>query len=112
MTKLAREKGFALIELIIAMTILLIIIFSFTTLFTTSFSGIFGAGDRSEALFKAQEKIDREISSGLNDNNDELIVYFGSEHQITVDGEKKVIDHDYDNDERNITLMYFLPDVR
>ncbi len=55
--KLMRANhGFSLIEIIIAMAVLLIIIFAFTTLFTFAFGGIFTQGRKSEALYKEVQK--------------------------------------------------------
>lgn len=62
--KINQEKGFTLVEVLVAIVILLIVVISFTTLFSSSYKGIAGSGQRSEALFGIQE----EIESNLEDS--------------------------------------------
>ncbi len=78
--KLQQERGFTLVEVLIAIVILLIIVISFTTLFTSSYRGITSSGDRSEALFGIQENIERDLK-------DANAVVVGSESIVFTDGE-------------------------
>ena len=108
-----KEEGFTIIEVLIALTILVIIIFSFTTLYTTSFTGIFRAGDKSEALFDLQEEIDNAIAEGPSSEFEEatLTIKFDNEEvtkEVTVSGEPKHIVQEYED--RSVDLFYFLPD--
>ncbi len=102
------QKGFTLVELLIAISILMMIIFSFTLLFTTSFSGIFGAGRKSEALFRAQEEMDNKIASGLEEQYDEtnLTIVF-DELLLEVTGEVKQVGYEYED--HTGTIKYFFP---
>jgi len=104
-----KEEGFTIIEVLIALTILVIIIFSFTTLYTTSFTGIFRAGDKSEALFDLQEEIDNAIAEGPSSEFEEatLTIKFDNE-EVTVSGKPKHIVQEYED--RSVDLFYFLPD--
>lgn len=108
-----REEGFTIIEIIIALFILMVILFAFTTLFTGSISGIFGAGHKSSALYEAQREMDNEISEGLNDQYDpetHEIIFIdndGEEIPVPVEGEEKQIEYEYE--EYTDELYYFLP---
>lgn len=57
-----RKKGMTLIEVVISIAILGIIAASFLTMFSNGFSNIFIAGNRTRALAKAQEIIDKAYS--------------------------------------------------
>lgn len=73
------KKGFSLIEVIIASSILLIIVFSFAALLSTSFAGIFGAGRNSRTLFEAQQELEAAIAAGSSTpGTDPLTVTFPS----------------------------------
>jgi len=109
------KAGFTLVEIIVSVAILSIIIFAFSILFTTSFSGIFSAGRKSEALFKVQEEMDKKIAEGLSNNfdssnPDQLTIEFDY-RTVTVEGEIKEEQISYDNEERLVDLFYFMPDI-
>ena len=106
MNTLSQEKGFSLIEVLVALAILMISIFAFTTLFTTSFQGIFRAGHKSEAMFEAQEKIDQAIAAGTNSGADNISIVF-NDLTINLSGEEFEIDYPYDD--YSGKLIYFLP---
>lgn len=101
------QKGFTLIEVIVAVAILMIIVFSFTLMFTTSFSGIFRAGHKSRALFETQDEMDNKIAGNLNSGVDSISVQF-DQIAITVVGEIKEVTYEYEG--RNGVLYYFLPE--
>jgi len=103
---LNKESGFALVEVLVALVILVIIIFAFTTLFTSSFQGIFRAGNKSEALFESQEEIDQFIAEGGSSGVDTITIEF-SNLVIEPEGEVKVITYNYENFSGELT--YFLP---
>ena len=75
------QKGMMLVEVLMAMLILAIIIFSFSRLFTSSYAGIYNAGYKSEALFKAQQKME----NAINDTSfvDPEVTYTPN-HSITI----------------------------
>ncbi len=112
MSFLKREEGFTLTEIMVALAVLTIIIFAFTTLFTSSFSGIFRAGRKSASLYAAQKEMDHKIAQGTDVSPGEeqemtpTIIF----DQITIDdvsGERLEILYEYE--ERSGTLVYFLP---
>lgn len=101
------QKGFTLIEVVVALAILVIIVFSFTIMFTSSFSGIFRAGHKSRALFEAQEEMDNKIAGNMNSGANAITVQF-DQIDVTVDGEIKEVTYEYEG--RNGVLYYFLPE--
>lgn len=60
--RISDEKGFTLIEVLVALLVLMIIIFSFSILFVNSYTNIFSAGTKSEAIYLAQEKMEATIA--------------------------------------------------
>lgn len=115
MDLMKNKAGFTLVEVIVSVAILSIIIFAFSILFTTSFTGIFNAGRKSEALFKVQEEMDKRIAEGLSNdfdssNPDQLTIQF-DHRTVTVDGEIKEEQVSYDNNEKLVDLYYFMPDI-
>lgn len=117
MKNLNQEKGFTLVEVLVAMAILMIIIFTFTVLYTSSFAGIARAGKVSEELFNAQKDMDNIIAEGLEtlpeETPPEMEIEFvdgvgNVVHTVKVKGEEKEVF--YEHEERSGTLKYFLPE--
>lgn len=103
---LSNEKGFTLIEIIISLAILGMIVISFTTAFTSSFSGIFSSGKKSQALHEAQTKIDRKINS-VTTGRDILKIKFLGVPEITIQGKKEIVNVEYND--RSVSLTTFIP---
>ncbi|MDW7673463.1 MAG: prepilin-type N-terminal cleavage/methylation domain-containing protein [Bacillota bacterium] len=57
--KLFNEKGFSLVEVIVAITILGIVIVSISGLYTGSFASVFAAGNKNQALRIAQQQLEK-----------------------------------------------------
>jgi prepilin-type N-terminal cleavage/methylation domain-containing protein len=57
---LRNDKGLSLVEVLVAITILLIIVIVFAALFNTSIRGIISSGDRSSTLFDLQKDLEAE----------------------------------------------------
>lgn len=100
-----KEKGFTLIEVLIAMSILTIIITAYMGLFTNSYVSIFSTGRKSEAIYTAQEKIADSDYTAVDNNP--LSIEFGSK-TITINGETVVSDEEYDN--KKVMITMFIPD--
>jgi prepilin-type N-terminal cleavage/methylation domain-containing protein len=102
------NTGFTLVEVMVAFAILAIMIFAIINIFNLSYSGIFRAGRKSEALFYAQENMDNSIAGGIESGSELTthVIVFGGE-SITVTGEEKEIDYNYEGFPG--TLKYFLP---
>ncbi|KUO50588.1 MAG: hypothetical protein APF76_08040 [Desulfitibacter sp. BRH_c19] len=60
--KAFHQDGFTLIEVLVALTILTIIIVSFTTLFTSSYIHIMSAGNKSKANYEVQKDMESKIA--------------------------------------------------
>jgi prepilin-type N-terminal cleavage/methylation domain-containing protein len=61
-----KKKGMTLIEVIIAIAILGIIGVAFLTLFTSGFSFITRAGNRSEAGFNTQTQVEQALNNAIS----------------------------------------------
>jgi len=101
-----REEGFSLVEVLVALAVLTIIIFAFTTLFTSSFSGIFRAGRKSASLYEAQAALDHVIEQGTASTAAEVTILFGS---IAVNVKGEEVTEEYQYEDRTGQLVYFLP---
>ncbi len=108
MNLVKHEKGFSLIEVIVAVSILLIIISAFSLLFTNSFSGIFTAGRQSRSLFQAQEEIDNAIAGGTGNSGGDILVVNFDYRTVEIDGQEIIINYEYEG--RSNNLYYFLPE--
>ncbi len=122
------EKGFSLVEVLVAMAILTIIVVCFTFAFGWSFENIFLMGDKSKAAAKAQETIERlyvnidddEVGLRRVDSTDELYNYYepgnyyiepGVDYTLEdeeVEGYKVTAVVFYKNGERNVTFNTFI----
>ena len=103
------EKGFTLVEVLVAIFILMIVIFAFTGLFTTSFVGIFSAGNKSNALYGAQADMEENITGYDNTSTDSLVIPFSS--PITLTGKYVTINKTYTDssgNSRSVSIITFV----
>jgi len=128
---LNKSEGFALVEIIVSITLLLIIITAYTSLFTTSFSGIFAAGHKSNATYEMQTDMEKAIAehniilvdvttansaSGniitttVEDSPDFSIVF--NSGTVSVDGKyiSKEVKYNVEGHERTVSTASFVPD--
>lgn len=105
--KIQEENGFSLVEVILAISILMIVVAAFTLLYTTSFSNIFTAGRKSKSLFEAQELVDNLITGDANYQYDSTLVIEFDQRTITIEGEEISVEYQYED--RSGDLYYFLP---
>lgn len=81
------HKGYTLVEMLIALTILLIISSALLILFANSFRSIEISGKKNKELYEIQEKIEQSISSDNISGEKELIISFpGVEQPIRMSG--------------------------
>ena len=80
------EKGFSLVELLVAMVILVLIVFAFTPLFVGSIDRIYFAGDKTEALYQGQSDLEVDIAERITVDGLELVFTFGEDTEVTVPG--------------------------
>ena len=79
-----KEEGFTIIELMIALSILMIILFAFTPLLVGSIERIGYAGDKSEALYQSQADLETNISLRETIDGYEVTFTFGDEEDQTI----------------------------
>lgn len=72
------EHGFTLVEILVSIVILAILAACFISLFTGSSSNIFTSGDRSQALYKAQESLEFVMSEGVSTPEATLSIQYDS----------------------------------
>lgn len=78
------HKGFTLVELMVALTILLLIVFAFTPLLLGSIERIHYAGDKSEALYQSQAEIEVKIFERDTIDGHEVTFVFGDNEEVSV----------------------------
>ena len=105
---LYNNKGFTLIEIIVAMAILFLISMIFIPLFSFSVGAIFDAGDKSEKIFDAQGRVDRAIEAEDPSGEDKVSINFPDTDDLEIPREKLEIKYEYDDYSSHIT--YFLPE--
>ena len=105
---LSEEKGFSLVEIVVAMAILSIVAAIFLTLMTFSAGMIFTAGNKSEQIFETQGEVDNKIVTSDTDTSVSVTVNvtFPDSVIIPVAGER--LEEDYEGFSGSI--IYFLPD--
>jgi len=102
------EKGFSLVEILVALTILLIIATAFLSLYTQSYLGIAYSGHKNKALYEAQQEIEELILSNESDGKDELeIIFPGLEHSIKIRGKVELRNVQYG--EKSASVAVFIP---
>lgn len=122
MNRINNENGFSLIEVLIALTVLLVIITAFSVLFSESFVGIFASGNKSEAQYILQDSIENEMGN-IEKNVAEVdktslnvsgfSIEFSDNEDITVDGERIIFETTFDDGkdpEREVEITVFLSD--
>jgi len=72
--KLLANKGFSLVELLIAMLILMLIVFAFTPLLVGSIERLQYAGDKTEAVYLGQSDIEEMIVKQQTMGGDEITI--------------------------------------
>jgi len=119
--KLLNSKGLTLVEILVAFAILGIITTVFLSLFTNGYKTIFSAGQKSTAVFKAQEVMEGQIAgvptpSGVVNNirvsetlNTNLSINF-SEKVIVVKGKTMLVQ--YDDNKHVINFTSFISENR
>ncbi len=85
------NNGFTLIEVVVAMSIIMIVIFAYTMLFTNSYEYIFKAGEKSESLFSAQQNIEYLVALREEGAGQTVELKFSGQDPIEVLGRKQEV---------------------
>lgn len=112
MDNLRDNKGVTLVEIVVSLAILGIISAAFATLFTNGFRVIFSAGDKTVALYEAQDSVENIIAENHPAGGTSippLTMYFNdisgsglTDHEVAVEGRQV--------EDINNRLTAFLPD--
>ncbi|HOY89049.1 MAG TPA: prepilin-type N-terminal cleavage/methylation domain-containing protein [Bacillota bacterium] len=87
MKTLRNQKGFTMVEVIIAAVMLVTVAVALLGLYGNNFGWIVGAGYRMKALDEARTEMDSQIASGApDDSTDSLSISFPGASTITVMG--------------------------
>lgn len=89
---LVDSKGFTLVEVLVAMSILMLVVFAYTALFTSSFEGIFRAGEKSEGLFLAQKNIENLVAIREAGTGQVLDINFPNTAEYEIWGRKQEVE--------------------
>lgn len=103
------NHGFSLVEVIVALSILLLIVIAFTTLFTFAFGGIFTQGSKSEALYEdVQKELEEKYDQGNPGSADTLFIDFG-DSSINLNVPGVIVTEQYTYEDRTGTIYTFIP---
>ncbi|GAB6182086.1 hypothetical protein JCM14036_34050 [Desulfotomaculum defluvii] len=103
-------KGFTLMEIMIAMSVIAIIIAAFAPLLSSSYSAIFSAGRQSNTLYTIQQKLESDIAGYDNTGEETLNLYF-TNFTLNVQGAKIIKNEKYtesNGQERTIKVETFV----
>lgn len=104
---LRSDKGLSLVEVLVAITILLMIVIVFTTLFNTSIRGIFSSGDRSSTLFELQKDLEAENPVPTIIDNQPKNISFGN--GVNISGKQGTFKQNM-ADGNEVLIHVFIPD--
>jgi prepilin-type N-terminal cleavage/methylation domain-containing protein len=100
------EKGFSLIEVLIAIFILLMVVIVFMTLSNFSISGIVSSRDRSDILFNIQKELEAENPTPAVDNQAIDIIF---NNGVSITGKQGTFVQSMP-DGKEVTINVFIPD--
>ncbi|RQD74089.1 MAG: prepilin-type N-terminal cleavage/methylation domain-containing protein, partial [Candidatus Syntrophonatronum acetioxidans] len=78
------NRGFTFIEVLVALTILIVIVFAFTPLLVGSINRIHFAGDKSEALYEGQSEMEVDIAERRTIDGYELVFTYGDNEDTEI----------------------------
>jgi len=85
MRKLSNQKGFTVVEVIVAAVILVVVAVALLSLYGTNFGWIVNAGYKTEAIDAAKTDIDTQIASGTAAATDSITFSFNGTIPAKVD---------------------------
>ncbi len=102
------EEGFTLVEVLVAMFLLLMLVVTFTVLFTSSFNGIMTSGHRSETVYASQQDVDSETNP-VSTSSTIISVIFSGLDPIEIQGNHEIFIKEY-SDGREVVIDLFKPE--
>ena len=106
---LSGDKGFSMVEIIVALALLSLVAVGFLTLISFSANLIFNAGTKSEVIFEKQGVIENIIDESNPSGDDVIIVVLPpDEPDVSVSGKMLVVDYEYND--FSSSIVYFLPE--
>ncbi|HHY10081.1 MAG TPA: prepilin-type N-terminal cleavage/methylation domain-containing protein [Firmicutes bacterium] len=114
---LKTEKGFTLVEVVVALLVLAVITAAVVGIYNSGLLAIFQSGKRTEAIYEVQAKLDQAISKGIAEvaeTDPPLKIHFqGLEKPIEIEG--KIVTKDSDTafgpQKRKVSASVFIPFV-
>lgn len=103
-----RHLGMTLVEVIVAIALLGVITVSFLMMYTSSYSYIFSAGRKTNAVSAAEKNMESSLAVGTASTASTLSINFGGT-LIAVNGEMVSQTQTYDNGSRSIAVSSFVP---
>jgi len=101
--RLKVDKGFTLIELLIAVFLFGLIAISFLPLFLNSYKNIRRSGERTEAVYRLQKKI--ETNQYTDPEAEQLNLVFQGK-QIKIDINKFTVEMEYDDNQKTAIFLF------
>lgn len=107
------HKGFSLIEVIVAISVLLIVVIAFGPLISQGFDQVFRAGRQAQAINEAEEMVESARKNGGGFDSLDLEAFpdieFGSAVSMEIDGKQMKIEWSFEG--VTVDLNAFLPTV-
>ncbi|MFW6238337.1 MAG: type IV pilus modification PilV family protein [Bacillota bacterium] len=99
------EKGFSLLESLFAVAILSILTIAFFLITSSGYNAVFFAGDKTEQLFEAQRKVNKEINSSSSSSED-LTIPFDDSALDPIKVEGYPIEEKGESEEKRDVILY------
>ncbi|HRX22436.1 MAG TPA: type II secretion system protein [Syntrophomonadaceae bacterium] len=100
------ERGFTLVEILVAILILGLVVTGSFNLLTHSAVWIFNAGSKGEALYDAQGLMENKILSDTADYSDEVSIT-SKDNSFKIDSKTLIVDYPYQD--HSVKLTYIAP---
>ncbi len=100
-----QDSGFTLVEVLVAISILLIVAAAMAGLFTGSFQGVVSSGERSEALFELQKQAEQDLASA-DIGSDIIKIEFVD---VSISGRQGTLRRSFSNG-KEVVINVFIPD--
>ena len=108
--RLNQDYGFSLVETLIALTLLSIIAAAFMRLYTGNTLAVFLSGQRTDALYEAQSKVEAQLDKGfVGEPQENLFIKFQDGEAMEVPGAVETFHVEYGKKGREVSITTFIP---